>query len=112
MDRNTRITTIINNRHQWSETITQVEKHLKTLSTTLEILEAKRKDSLEKINDVQIIGKLNEINLTNIQDKITTELNALTKLKNRFSRNTLNIGVVGRAGHLEIVIVGGGKKFL
>ena len=98
MDRNTRITTIINNRHQWSETITQVEKHLKTLSTTLEILEAKRKDSLEKINDVQIIGKLNEINLTNIQDKITTELNALTKLKNRFSRNTLNIGVVGRAG--------------
>ncbi|MTJ14977.1 hypothetical protein FJR11_20825 [Anabaena sp. UHCC 0187] len=97
MDRNTRISTIINNRHIWSEKISKVEKHLKTLSSTLEKLEEKRNYILKSTENLQIIGKLNEISFAHTQSNITAELDSLTKLRNRFSRPTLNIGVVGRA---------------
>jgi hypothetical protein len=52
---------------------------------------------LERVDDLGTIGRLKEIDCSTIQRSIDTELASLNGLKSRFSRKTLNIGVVGRA---------------
>jgi len=52
---------------------------------------------LEKVDDPTITGRLREIDLSKINLNIQSELYTLDKLKTRFSRPTLNIGVIGRA---------------
>ncbi|MFN6497650.1 MAG: hypothetical protein RMX65_011670 [Nostoc sp. DedQUE01] len=97
MDRTTLITTIIQKRQPLAQRIELVEGNLKTLSTSLHQVEEYRNHLLKQVDEPNVIGRLEEINFSNIQLTIASELEALTKLKNRFSRDTLNIGVVGRA---------------
>lgn len=97
MDRATIITSILEKRKPLAQRIQLVEGNLKTLSTALNQLEEYRNHLLKQVDDANVIGRLEEINFSNIQLTIASELEALTKLKNRFSRDTLNIGVVGRA---------------
>ncbi|MBD2773541.1 hypothetical protein [Iningainema tapete] len=97
MDVTTRITNIIEKRKPLAKRIEGVEGNLKTLSVALHQLEEHRNNLLTQVNDSAVTGKLKEIDFSNIQLTITSELQALIKLKNRFSRDTLNIGVVGRA---------------
>jgi hypothetical protein len=97
MDRTTRITNIIEERKPFAKGIEQVEDSLKTLARNLHQLEQLRNRLLSQIDDATVIGRIKEIGFSNVQLTITSELEALTKLKNRFSRSTLNIGVVGRA---------------
>jgi hypothetical protein len=97
MDRTTLITNILEKRKPLAQRIQQVEGNLKTLSTALDQVEQYRNHLLKQVDDPNVIGKLEEISFSNIQLTIASELEALTKLKNRFSRDTLNIGVVGRA---------------
>ncbi|MEA5489852.1 hypothetical protein [Pseudanabaena galeata] len=75
----------------------EVESNLKTIALALQDLDKYRSQLISKVDDLESIGRLREINLTDIQSSINEELGALGKLKNRFSRNTLNIGVIGRA---------------
>jgi CRISPR/Cas system CSM-associated protein Csm2 small subunit len=97
MDVTTRITNIIERRKPLADKIEGVKGNLKTLSATLYNLEERCNYLSTQVDDLAVIGKLKEISFSNIQVTISSELEALTKVKNRFSRDTLNIGVIGRA---------------
>jgi hypothetical protein len=91
MDRTTLITNILEKRKPLAQRIQQVEGNLKTLSTALDQVEQYRNHLLKQVDDPNVIGKLEEISFSNIQLTIASELEVLTKLKNRFSRDTLSI---------------------
>ena len=91
------ITNIIEQRQPLAQKILSVENHLETLASALRHLENYRNQLIDRVDDQNVIGRLQEIQTPPIQSSISGELEALRKLKTRFSRNTLNIGVVGRA---------------
>ena len=95
--RATQIAQIVQKRRPLAKKIETVESNLKTLSAALHKLEKQRDQLLNRVSDSVTIGKLREIDCFAIQKSIANELAALNNLKSRFSRNTLNIGVVGRA---------------
>lgn len=95
--RATQIAQIIQKRRPLAQKIETVETNLKALSATLRQLEKQRDQLLDRVGDASTIGRLKEIDCSAIQRNIDTELVTLNSLKSRFSRNTLNIGVVGRA---------------
>lgn len=90
------IASIIEKRRPLAEKIASVENNLQTLSEALRSLEEHRKLLLTQV-DEDIIRRLREIDLTSSQSRIEDERLALSQLKARFNRKTLNIGVVGRA---------------
>lgn len=92
-----KIASIIEKRRPLAQKIEKVETNLKSLSSALGYLENHRNDLLARVDDLNVGGRLKEIDLARIQLTIAAELEALKKLKVRFYRNTLNIGVVGRA---------------
>ena len=95
--RATQITRIIQKRTPLAQKIETVETNLKALSEALRQLEKQRGHLLERVSDPGTSHRLNEVDCSTIQKSINLELVALKSLKSRFSRNTLNIGVVGRA---------------
>ncbi|MEH1808373.1 hypothetical protein [Nostoc sp.] len=95
--RATQIAQIIQKRRPLGQKIEIVEINLKTLSAALRQLEKQRDQLIDRVGDPGTIGRLRELDCSAIQRSIDTELTALNNLKSRFSRNTLNIGVVGRA---------------
>ncbi|NEZ64600.1 hypothetical protein D0962_17700 [Leptolyngbyaceae cyanobacterium CCMR0082] len=97
-NRTVQIARIIEKRQPLAIEVEEVGKNLQALSSALHGLEQHRSQLLSQADDVETRGRLQEIDLVTIQDEITTELAALSKLKTRFSRETLTIGVIGRAG--------------
>lgn len=97
MDITTSITNIIEKRKPLAQRIEAVQGNLKALSTAIHQFEERRNYLTTQVDDLAVIGRLKEIDLSKIQLSIASELETLTKLKNRFSRETLNIGVIGRA---------------
>ncbi|NES04393.1 MAG: hypothetical protein F6K22_17080 [Okeania sp. SIO2F4] len=97
MSRVQQITAIIQQRQPLANKIESVKKNLELLSSALNKLENYRDELVDKVDDPKVIGQLKEINTSPIQRNISSELDTLYKLKTRFSRDTLNIGVVGRA---------------
>ena len=95
--RATQITRIIQKRSPLAQKIETVETNLKALSDALRQLEKQRGHLLERVGDPGTIARLKEIDCSTIQKSIDFELVSLKSLKSRFSRKTLNIGVVGRA---------------
>lgn len=91
------ITTIIEKRRPLAAKIAVVEADLKSLDSALRHLEEHRNQLLVRVDDPNVSARLREIDLAPLQLSINTELEALFKLKERFYRQTLNIGVVGRA---------------
>ncbi|GAB1545465.1 hypothetical protein NUACC21_81410 [Scytonema sp. NUACC21] len=92
-----KIASIIEKRRPLVHKIERVEANLKTLSSALRYLENHRNELNQQVEDANVSGRLREIDLAQLQIKIATELEALSRLKVRFCRDTLNIGVVGRA---------------
>jgi len=97
MNKTAQITNIIQKRQPLVGKIAEVQKNLNSLTLILASLETCRKHLLEKVDDPAITGRLREIDLSKIDLNIKAELYTLDKLKIRFSRPTLNIGVIGRA---------------
>ncbi|MBD1945513.1 hypothetical protein H6F50_24720 [Coleofasciculus sp. FACHB-712] len=95
--RASQIAGIIQKRRPLAQEIATVETNLKQLSAVLRQFERQREELLYKVDEPSTIGRLRAINCSSILQEIESELAALTKLRSRFSRNTLNIGVVGRA---------------
>ncbi|BAZ26185.1 hypothetical protein NIES4073_70910 [Kalymmatonema gypsitolerans NIES-4073] len=91
------ITSIIEKRLPLAEKIAGIEAELKSLDSAIRHLQKYRYQLLRQVDDPNVAGLLGEINLATLQFSINTELEALVKLKERFCRKTLNIGVVGRA---------------
>jgi energy-coupling factor transporter ATP-binding protein EcfA2 len=98
MNRAAQIASIINQRQPLALRIEKVEKNLRSLSAQLDRLQNHRNQLLSQVEDSSVSGDLKEIDCSFINRSIESELLALNQLKSRFSRNTLNIGVVGRAG--------------
>ncbi|MBD0303021.1 MAG: hypothetical protein ICV85_12855, partial [Tolypothrix sp. T3-bin4] len=96
-NRTGRITSIIEQRRPLAEKIAGTEANLKSLVAALSNLEEKRNQLLSQVDDANVTGRLREIHVATLQKSISKELEALSKLKARFCRDTLNIGVVGRA---------------
>jgi hypothetical protein len=88
---------IVEKRQPLANQIEVVKNNLSIISNLLKEVELKRNNLLQQVDDLTIITKLDHINCVSIINQIDTELSALEKLKSRFSRRTLNIGVVGRA---------------
>ena len=89
-----RITSIIEKRQPLAKRIEDAEANLSSLSSALDHLETCRKHMMTLADAKK---HLEEVDFSAIRPKIAAEIEALSKLKVRFSRNTLNIGVVGRA---------------
>jgi GTPase Era involved in 16S rRNA processing len=94
-DRTARITDIIAKRRPLADKIAGTQDNLKSLASALDKLEVHRKRLLKEV-EPDIKERLNTIDFSSLESSITTELEVLDKLRGRFSRNTLNIGVVGR----------------
>lgn len=97
MSRAAQIDSIIQKRHPLAERIGLVEANLRSLATNLRDLEEHRNAIIAKVDDAVVIGYLREIDFPKLHACIEAELQALSKLRMRFSRDTINIGVVGRA---------------
>lgn len=96
-NRSQKIISIIEKRRPLAHKIESVEANLRELTSVLRELELQRNQLVTRVDDPTISGKLTGIDFLTIQLSIATELEALAKLRVRFSRDTLNIGVVGRA---------------
>ncbi|MCI0490397.1 MAG: hypothetical protein L0229_27705 [Blastocatellia bacterium] len=92
-----RIATIIKQRQPQSRKVENVQEHLRALSNALDALAFQRDILIGELDEPQVIGRLKDIDLSIVQRKIAAELDLLERLKRRFSRDSLNIGVVGRA---------------
>ncbi len=92
------IAEIIEKRRPLASRIEHTQHNLQTLSSALNTLDRHR-EQLIKIAEPEVIGRLKDVglSLSTVQGEIAHELRELDKLKRRFSRETLNIGVIGRA---------------
>ena len=101
MPREEKIADIIQKRRPLLERLERVEKNLQNLDDKLKKLINSRNgfsiDLAFDFNDSNIYAELERLNLTDISKSIYRMQKELRKLKARFSRSTLNIGVVGRA---------------
>ncbi|GGA22372.1 hypothetical protein [Okeania sp. KiyG1] len=90
------IKNIIEKRQPLAKRVEKVEAHLISLQQYIQRLIRERNNFLPQLNDSQTSEILQGINLPQIEQEITTNLTIISKLKARFSRQTLNIGVVGK----------------
>ncbi|MGB3507877.1 MAG: hypothetical protein WBA93_01250 [Microcoleaceae cyanobacterium] len=97
MNTQIKITNIIAKRQPLTQKIQTTETNLISLKTAIQNLENLRYHLIQKTENPDITAHLQQINIPHIQLTITQQLETLRKLKTRFSRPTLNIGVVGRA---------------
>ncbi|MFB2935289.1 dynamin family protein [Aerosakkonemataceae cyanobacterium BLCC-F154] len=97
-NRSAKIASIIEQRRPLKEKIGVVKENINTLASNLRNLAECRDRLMAQVDDRNVAVRLKEINFLTIQQQIAEELAALTKLEARFSRDTLNIGVVGLMG--------------
>jgi ATPase subunit of ABC transporter with duplicated ATPase domains len=88
---------IIQQRQPFVQRIEQVEHKLKESQENLKELENLRISLIPKLDDPIVLELFKKLSLDDLQKLIDEDLRALQKLKRRFKRSTLNIGVVGRA---------------
>lgn len=88
---------IIKKRQPLGNRIKRVEANLESLELALFDLEKQCNQLFTRGIDAAAARRLGEIDFTGLLGKISVQLQVLEKLNTRFSRKTLNIGVVGRA---------------
>lgn len=87
---------IIAKRQPLAAKVDQVKTNLITLSSTLETLQKRCSELLIHRSEIEISKRLIE-SLDTLRSEIKTEIADINRLKTRFERKTLNIGVIGRA---------------
>ena len=70
---------------------------MRSLTHSLETLSQHRDRLISQIDESES-QNLQQLNFQQLQTQIQSQLAGLYLLKNRFNRNTINIGVIGRAG--------------
>lgn len=95
--RSKQIAKIIKKRQPLGNRIKRVEANLESLELALFDLEKQCNQLFTRGIDAADARRLGEIDFTGLLGKISVQLQVLEKLNTRFSRKTLNIGVVGRA---------------
>lgn len=91
------ITTIVEKRRPLASRIERVQGNLGVLDKALQDLEEERDQLLQLVSDSLVNGRLTGLGLRGVRDLIAEETRSIGKLKARFLRETLNIGVIGRA---------------
>ncbi|MBE9129924.1 MULTISPECIES: dynamin family protein [unclassified Coleofasciculus] len=97
-NRSQTIASIIEKRQPLAQKIQGVEERLRGVMEVLRTLDERCHQLRGQIQDTNISDRLNAINVAPLQVQITHHQDELRQLRNRFSRNTLNIGVVGLMG--------------
>ncbi len=95
--RSTVISSIIEKRRPLAEQISKVEASLKSLGTILHHLKVGHQKLVADVNETNVNSGFRDINFEIFIESVNREVAALEKLKSRFSRDTIKIGVVGRA---------------
>ncbi|MDF0556188.1 hypothetical protein [Kamptonema sp. UHCC 0994] len=96
--RSVRIASIIEKRKPLAQRIEKVETNLQSLASEMGQLENSRNQLITAANtEPRIADALRQIDFSRINLSIFTELENLKKLKARFNRQNLNLGVVGIA---------------
>ena len=96
-ERTKQIQAIVAQRLPLREKIATVEQNLRSLSLSLETLSQNRDRLIPQLDDSES-QKLQQLDFQQLQTQIQFQLAELDLLKNRFNRDTINIGVIGRAG--------------
>lgn len=97
MNRTQVINNILKQRKPLVQKIEQVETLLSQRQEFLKELEQLRLAIIPQLDNPVSVELLKKLDLNKLQSLIDSALSALSKLKRRFARTTLNIGVVGRA---------------
>ena len=93
------ISGIIAQRQPLAKKLGEIETRLNALCQSLGDLEQERQRQLKQWSgDSETTSKLDNLKLTEFEQRVRDELTTLHRLKGRFSRNTLNIGVIGSMG--------------
>ncbi len=93
-----RIESIIAQRKPLAEEIQWVEMHLRELYTGLRELESYRQNLISSVGEPEVKEQLLKRDFSPLLKTIQMEVEKLNTLRSRFSRSTLNIGVVGLMG--------------
>jgi len=96
-NREDQINAILEQRLSLVENIESVETALETLCSKFSNLEGLGQQIVKNLNSSKVAGNLRRLNLPDIKQHIQEETEKVCKLKQRFSRKTLNIGVIGQA---------------
>lgn len=95
--KNGKISAIIEQRKPLVSEIERVREKLAELSSGLQQLEEHRLRLMQQVSRQVSSERLNSLSLSKFQDSILHDIEEYKKLRNRFSRTTLNIGIIGRA---------------
>lgn len=94
-----RVASIIERRSSYlPEKMAMVEREIQARASALYSLESRRDALLQEHIDPKVTEHLQAIEFGDLQGRIRAELLVLSKLRGRFSRETLNIGVIGLMG--------------
>jgi energy-coupling factor transporter ATP-binding protein EcfA2 len=89
---------IVKKRQELANRVKPVHSYLSLLGEEIAGLEQRRQQLILTIDDAEVDKKLETINLSDLKKRVEQEAKELEKVIGRFSRSTLNIGVVGRMG--------------
>ncbi|BDA76474.1 hypothetical protein CAL7716_106400 (plasmid) [Calothrix sp. PCC 7716] len=92
------ISQIIQRRQHLANRVQPVYQNLRALLTEIQHLNQHRQEIKTTLDNFEAKESLDEINLLSIEKSICQEIFHLEQLQQRFSRSTLNIGVVGWTG--------------
>jgi hypothetical protein len=95
--RSEKILRILDKRKPLLSRLEATQQDLERLESILKAFQGRRTELLQQPELLGLQDALSSLNLRSVQQDITEELTALDRLNHRFSRKTLNIGVVGRA---------------
>ena len=98
IDRSRRIGQILEQRRPLRQKIATIEDNLRSLLRHFDNLTQQRDSILGQIADGELKDTLENFSCFKLQSGIENELKKLNLLKKRFDRDTINIGVIGRAG--------------
>ncbi len=97
-ERTKQIQEILSQRLPLRAKIATAESNLRSLAHSLDTLATNRDRLITQQRSEPEAQNLQQLNFHRLQTQIQSQLTGLNLLKNRFNRDTLNIGVIGRAG--------------
>ncbi|MEB3232724.1 MAG: hypothetical protein VKJ64_17070 [Leptolyngbyaceae bacterium] len=88
---------VIQKRQPLARRITEVINQVKIYQFQLSEIQEHRNGIKDRTHDPVVLHNLSDLDFSQLSDELKQHLNTLKNLKRRFSRETFNLGVVGRA---------------
>ena len=97
LSRSAQIEFIVSQRAPLAKRIQTTQQALQDVTEQLDAVRVKRDQLVSQIEDVEVIGQLRDLDFSALKGKFLLERDSLERLHRRYSRLTLNLGVIGRA---------------